>query len=1206
MEVHLLGPLVVTTDDGPITVGAQKERALCTALALQAGRVVSLGELIDALWGPDPPATAAKTLQGYISKLRRALGPDVVVTERPGYLLDLAPDSVDVSRVASLVERARQAVSEGRTDDAAAQYTEALSKWRGDPLPDLALSGVGRREIERLIELRHAVREELLEVRVAGGEHHLAIPELSALVLDAPLRERAWELLMLALYRAGRQADALRAYQRVRELLTRQIGVEPGAALKDLESAIIAQDPILLLPTPSPSTPDARPVAMLAGDAVRRQDEPGGHAGTDGGTNAAPLPASLAWVLQSAFPFAGRDEELTKLTQLWDATVTTRIRHTALIGGEPGIGKTRLVGEAARAVDAEGGLVLFGACSNGLGAPYQPFVEALSAFARACPPALLGEVLGPLGAELTRLVPELVSLVPDLVGPVAAEVNTERHRLFEAVSEFLERLAAVQPVLLVLDDLQWATTPTLLLLRHVLAAARPAPLLIAATYRPTDLDRVHPLSAMLADLRRHERTSRISLEGLDEASTITLASVAADHELDADSQELIRRLHRECSGNPFFFWTMLTHLVEIGLIVRRDGRWTHSENAFNAALPEGIREVVAQRLSSLSDATNSFLQIAALLGNAFDYGVVAEVAGGDLNAVLDAMDLAEQSGVITEQRHEFGRFAFTHDLLRRSLEEELSTTRRARLHWRIAQVLIDRYGDDLDGHLDEVARHATEGALAGDLDLARCLVERAGDAALEALAFEEAASYYDDALGFVDPDDLERRVDLLLGQGRALYRSGNPQYQSIVREAITLARDGDEADQFAEAVLGLHHDAHINLSSVADAELRALLQEALEHGGAMAVGLRARLTSALALSLSLSDRERAVELSNEAVRLARSSDEPRVLAKVLADHSWAITGPDTVHDRIVLGNEIIALARRLGDQVGMISGYSCLTEAWLELGDLDRAKEALVAGLKLAEDLRSPNSAWGFKVHQGSLVMLQSDVATIEQRAEEIMTAGTELAVESGTLKAVYSRLVFAVRYECGTLAELEAPLTAMVEEQPAMPWAVVLAVIYAESGRADEARDILDRLAERTARRDLAWVVLTMLASLVVAEVGDEDLADTLYRDLLPFAGRNSHDGAGTCGPIDLALGRLASVLGRRTEAVGHFEDAAALCEKWRAPMWAAHTAYEHAKLLIDDAGTASDEAIELLDACATTARATGQTRLLDRASSLLRSCPA
>jgi DNA-binding SARP family transcriptional activator len=1200
VEVHLLGPLIVSGEAGPIAVGAQKERAVCAALALRVGRVVSAGELVDALWGAEPPTTAVKTLQGYVSKLRRALGPGVVGTEGQGYVLRLAPEAVDVVRLHRLVDLARAATGEARHGDAVDLYHEALSLWRGEPLPDLLGSEIGRSEAARLEEIRCAVLEEQLEARLSIGEHQRAIPDLEALVTEAPLRERAWELLMLALYRAGRQADALRAFQRVRSLLVDQIGVEPGPRLKGLEAAIIAHDARLDL---APARPDAAPFsspgspsALLgAGASVR------GGASGHREVEARALPTSLSWASTSAFPFAGRELELGQIRAAWSQTVDDANRRAVVVGGDPGIGKTRLVAEAALTVADAGGIVLFGRCEAGLGAPYQPFVEALGAFVAACPPAVLEQLVGPLGGELTRLLLELRVRLPELDEPVAAEPETERHRLFEAVSEFLEKLCAVQPVFLVLDDLQWATTPTLLLLRHILTTNRPARLLVAGTYRTTELDRMYPLADVLADLRRHEHVQRINLDGLDERSTIGLIISAADHGIAGDGLAFLRRVHRESGGNPFFFWAILTHLVETGMIARRDGRWVQAVDTLDIALPEGIREVVSRRLSSLNAEANAILRVAALVGNGFDHRVVAEVSGATVNTVLDTLDLALQARVVVEIPDVYGRYAFTHDLIRRSLEEELSTTRRVRLHWQIAETLAAHYGADDHEHLDELARHYTEGALAGDANKACDMARRAGDAALGALAFEEAAAYYDDALTFAEPDDDERRYALFLARGRALQRAGNPQYREVVQEAVSIARRAGDAHRFAVAASELQVHAYLNIGGVNDPELRTLLQEALDGLGDHEPAMRSRIASMLALTLSLSDhRDRAIALSSDAVALARTSGDQRVLAQVLIDHIWVITGPDTLDERLELAQEVADLAARLRDHIGLINAHNCLNQAWFEAGDLDAGERSLNDGLAAAQFLRQPVLAWGFETHAAALAMVRGNVDEIEQRAEALLARGTEVGVQPDTVMAVYSRLMFAARFEQGKLGEFEAALEQLITEQPDLDWTIALGVVCAENGRLAEAREVLDRIKGHAVKRDLTWFPLMMLKALVVAEVGDVETAAELYDELAPYAGRNSYDGAGTCGPVDLGLGRLARVLGRVDDAERHFEASLAMSVAWQSPMWTAHTNYELARVLLTDEALDPERAQKLLDDCVTTATQTGQTRLLDRAGQL------
>jgi AAA ATPase-like protein len=229
-----------------------------------------------------------------------------------------------------------------------------------------------------------------------------------------------------------------------------------------------------------------------------------------------PLPAAIERA--AAFRFVGRRTELERLAGAWKKALSGR-RTVVLVGGEPGIGKTRLMAETAQAVHPQGGVVLYGRCDEEPGLPYQPFAEALGRYVAACPAADLLDQLGPLGGEVTRLVPGLPSRVPGLDEPLRAEPETERYRLLEAVRDFMQGISQSAPVLLLLDDLHWAGKPTLLLLRHLLRAGEGDRLLVVATYRDSDVPRASPLAQTLADLRREADVERLSLRGLDEGET---------------------------------------------------------------------------------------------------------------------------------------------------------------------------------------------------------------------------------------------------------------------------------------------------------------------------------------------------------------------------------------------------------------------------------------------------------------------------------------------------------------------------------------------------------------------------------------------------------------------------------------------------------------------------------------------------------------
>ncbi|WP_156669461.1 BTAD domain-containing putative transcriptional regulator, partial [Mycobacterium sp. E3339] len=837
MELGVLGPLQVRQGGAPVAIPGAKPRAILAMLGLHGGSVVAAETLVELLWGEDPPRTAAKALQTHISSLRRTLGDGFVLTAGAGWTL--AETQVDAARYKSAARLGRDAAAAGDHSQAVARFEEALALWRGTPeLPD------GRRgtsEKTRWIEGHAALVEDRADALLATGRAAEIIGELEAAVADAPLRERRWGQLMLALYRAGRQGEALGAYQRARALLADELGVDPGPELRRLEAAIVAQDSALETPAAQQFSSVTRAVTFLLTDiegstaaweadaqamavALARHDElveqvvtsrggrliktrgegdatfsvferpsaaaaaaielqdaivhepwalrepmrirvalhtgevelrdgdyfgravnraarlrslaAGGqilcsgataelvidslpddvvladlgtrqlrnlarpehvfelrlHAAEEPGEDApteAPLERpSLPAVLGGRGPFVGRGDELERLSTAWH-TALAGGTNAMLIAGEPGVGKTRLAGEWSRQAYDQGALVIYGRCDEDLGAPYQPFAEAL----RSLVPCLgAGALRGLRGVEaLLTLVPGLIDVLPDVSAPTRADPDTERYALFDAVVGLLAMASASAPVVLILDDLHWAAKPTLLLLRHLLRFGEHARVQIIGTYRSTDLDRSHPLAAMLADLHRDGTANRLALSGLDEEDVTAYVAEAGYND-----EELARALASVTGGNPFFLIEALRHVDESG------GRWDQS------TLPQGVREAVSRRLSRLPAEANKALAAAAVVGSRFALELVERVVGDDL---VDAFDEACKAGIVIEEAG--GRYRFNHAIVRQSLLAELPSVRRMRLHQRIATTLEDQPGAD-DELLAELAYHYFECAWAGN------------------------------------------------------------------------------------------------------------------------------------------------------------------------------------------------------------------------------------------------------------------------------------------------------------------------------------------------------------------------------------------------------------------------------------------------------------------------------------------------------------
>jgi predicted ATPase len=396
-------------------------------------------------------------------------------------------------------------------------------------------------------------------------------------------------------------------------------------------------------------------------------------------------------------PFVGRDTELACLRERWKG-VCGGARAAVVLGGEPGIGKTRLASELAHEVHEQGALVLYGRCDEGLAVPYQPFVEALRPYARAVGLDRLRAELGHLAPELGRLLPELAALGE----PIRDDPESERFALFEAVAALIETATREQRALLILDHLHWAARPTLLMLRHLIRSERPLGALLLGTYRETELDLTQPLAQLLADLQRDASTEGLHIPGLDEPAIAALLQAAVGYALDERASQLVHLLAAQTAGNPFFVRELLTDLTESG--ERVDTRVT----AAGLEAPKGLRQVIGHRVARLSAPTKRALSMAAVAGSTFSF-VLLERALGKRSGALDALDEAVAAGLLVEAGH--GDYAFAHALVRETIYGQLSSARRMRLHRQLGEAL--EVSGDTEAHVDALAHHFAQAAADG-------------------------------------------------------------------------------------------------------------------------------------------------------------------------------------------------------------------------------------------------------------------------------------------------------------------------------------------------------------------------------------------------------------------------------------------------------------------------------------------------------------
>ena len=444
--------------------------------------------------------------------------------------------------------------------------------------------------------------------------------------------------------------------------------------------------------------------------------------------------------------YVGRVAERERLQELWGQAREGSLR-LALIGGEAGVGKTRLSTHLALQAHGEGATVLYGRCDEDIGGPYQPWAQALRHYVAHAPVALLRAHVERHGGEIARLAPDLGERVPELPAPRQSDPETERYLLYAAAAGLLEGAAAQEPIVLVLDDLHWADGPTLSLLRHVMTAGSSMRMLIVGTYRDSDLAREHPLTALLADLHRERGVQRLKLTGLQAEDVLALMEAVAGQDMEEEGRELAREITRETAGNPFFAGELLRHLTESGAIVHEDGgRWRLVGEVSDLGLPQSVREVVGRRVERLGSDARTALSAGAVIGRDFDLDLLVAVVDLDETRLLDLLEEAVAASLLQESAGRAGRFTFTHALVEHTLYEDLGRTRRARLHQRIAEALEEQCGEDPGERMGELATHWAAAVVSANPGKALHYAQRAAERALAALAPDEAVRWYRQAL----------------------------------------------------------------------------------------------------------------------------------------------------------------------------------------------------------------------------------------------------------------------------------------------------------------------------------------------------------------------------------------------------------------------------------------------------------------------------
>ncbi|MEU6431170.1 BTAD domain-containing putative transcriptional regulator [Microbispora sp. NPDC046973] len=1096
---RVLGPVEAYVDGVPVDLGGPRPRLLVARLLIARGATVSVDAILDDLYDGTPPPRAQSTLHSYISNLRRVLEPgraprtpsSVLLSRPPGYAL--GPHEVDADEFVRLAQ--------------AGEPERALALWRGMPYEEFGDVPWLRPEIERLAEAHLVTRERLLAGRV--GDPHV-VGELEALVAAYPLREGLWELLARTLYALGRQADALEALRAARVHLAEELGLDPGPALRRLEEAILAQDPALDGPAP---VRQGRPAPTQAARAEAAQAE------------AARADRPERRAVGRGTQFDRLDELARNVTQAARG-VAQRGPGVAVISGEPGIGKTWLAEAFAERRAAEGWLVAWGRCHETSGAPaLWPWQQVVRDLAVRVPPS-------PAQAAALRVLLGDAARDDDPAAGAGrpAEASEARFRLHQATAAYLEAAAADRPLLVVVDDLQWADTASLGLLSDLASLLRGAVAVVITVRSGEGPAAVHDTLGLLG---RHDAL-RLPLAGLDPAAVAELSGLR-----DAAS---VAALAERTRGNPLFIRETLRLAEDQGLDRALTG------------VPEGLADVLRRRLLDLPARHRPAIDAAAVLGTGADRRLLAEVVADASGADVDeALDAATALRVLGED------LRFTHDLVRETVYTDIPPRRRAGLHLAALRALELRPGADLA----VLARHALAAGPAAAADAVRWASATAGQAAGRH-AYEDAAQWWRRAVeahGTLPGADPREHVELLLRLVRAQLAAGHGFSARQTRAEAVLAADrsGDPL-LAARALTSLDAPGLWKFYTYGDIELHTVrrIEDALTALPEEDSELRCRLLGCLGMErYDGSADPRCDTATAEALAMARrlvaSGEAGReLLAVTLNARYLGVQLPEHMAELDAIGEELTGL----GLPGFELLGYMIRERTRTDLFDVAGADRAAERAEVLVERLDLPWPRFQHLIWTGTRRLLDGDFEGAGNAYAAAAEAGERLNLwhTSSTLSSALLTRHFAMR-DFGGAEELMAHYSPFPAHQQVM--GVLIGDWRGDRTPAETARE----QGWHRLPRDFGELPGLCLQGEAQIVAGDHEACALTYRRLLPYEDRIAF-GAGTfcAGPVGYYLGRMA-YLGRAAgpeTARAHLDTAAERCAAAGLTWWAGRIARE------------------------------------------------
>ena len=1121
-EITLFGRLTVKWDGESLegTLPGRQGRLIFAYLILNRSRPVRRDELVEALWADEGlPRGGEALLAPPLSRLRKSLG-EGRLTGRTDLTIELGPEA----RVDSEAAREHLATAEGVAGDRQAGPDQLAEGWEaageaarileGGLLPGLEARWIDEHR-SQFEELRLKSLEALARIGIRLGPAEQARAERAArnAVEASPFRESARAALLEALEAQGNIAEALREYEELRTLLRDELGSFPAPEIAAIHER-------LLNAHESPGkAPEARPARTA--ESAPTPGEIGGQ--IDPRIGQADLVGREAILGQ-----LGRELELARAGEL----------RIALLAGEGGVGKTRIAAELA--AGQEGMTVLYGRSEPDEVRPFRIWTGLLrSAISQAgdIDPAL---IVGGDGPTLARLLPELVRRM-DLPAPgPTSDLESERQALYGAVLRMIGRLSARQPMLIILDDLQWADRSTLRLLASLAGDNPPRGILALGIYRDTELPADSRLPETLSRLQRRLPTTRIRVEALDEDEVRDLISGRLD-------DSMARMLHDQSGGNPFFVEQLVRDLEESG-------------ETRPAAVPPEIREVITQRVARLPAGGPELLGRAALIGRDFDLEILSRTTSESEDRIIELLESAVKAGLLGESGSVPGRFTFVHALVRGSLGESFGLTRRASIHRLIGEAIehqnMNRFGQLRDQDLSTLAWHFAQAGPA-EADRAVHYATRAAMQAEDRLAYDEAVELLSGAIRVCEADEPADQVllaELLISRAEAEWRLGSlPQSISTFVEATEAARKAGIPELFARAANGASWGSWEAFDNVRQTPI-SLLAEALEMLGPQDSHLRAETLANLGhLSFFSGDPDgTATVMTAEAVAMAGELDDQTLFKVLVSSHSYLLQNTPAAF-RLEAADRAVRIAEDSADREDLAEALALRTVMLTTSGRGAEAAADIARHSALSATLpQVRNTNYSLRASRCFLEgrWLEGEEITRECLAGEYLPQSARIAMTDAM-----HYMDFAPRGRLGEVLEVlevEARAAAAWKTWPA--WETGLALGHWQAGDQERARELVELIdfgnLGSITRMGLIKPVFCGVATMLLVELGDAERAGVVidlmrdFDDVWTIFG----PGAPTLGPASLLRGELLLVQGLDREAATALENAIITCEAMSA----------------------------------------------------------